>query len=395
MKIAYIGQKGIPARIGGVERYVDEVAVRMAKCGHEVFVYVRNYYTPKHLKSYKGVKLVHLPTLKTKNLDAITHTFLATIHALFQRYDVIHYHSLGPTSLSFIPKIFCRRTAIVATYQSQDYYQAKWGFLARLYLRLGEYVTLHIPDKVISVSDILREYGLKTYKKDSMVIPNGVTLFKKAGPISLFKKWNLEKGKYFLAVSRLVPHKEVHTLIKAFTSLKEMKKIGPSWKLVIAGDSSYTDNYVKELRSMICGRKDVILAGIQKGEKLAALFKNAYVFVQPSRSEGLSLALLEAMGAGLAPLVSDIPENLFAIRQVGFVFQVGDVFDLMNKIEYLVSHPRKVKCEAKKAKDFVRDYYDWGRIVKEIETVYREALEEKEKRFESRRMDFARKTRIF
>lgn len=395
MRIAYIGQKGIPAKIGGVERYVDEVAVRMAKKGHEVFVYVRSHYTPQNMKSYKGVKLVHLPTIKTKHLDAILHTFFSTIHALFQNYDAIHYHSLGPTSLSFVPKIFCRKTAIIATYQSQDYYQAKWGFLARLYLRFGEFMTLHMPDKVISVSEILRNYGLKFYRKDSIIIPNGVTLFRKAGSLNIFKKWDLKRGRYFLTVSRLVPHKEIHTLIKAFASLKTMKKIDRDWKLVIAGGGSYTDRYVKELKDMSRGRNDVRFAGVQKGEKLAALLQNAYAFVQPSRSEGLSLALLEAMGAGLAPLVSDIPENMSAVKGNGFIFRIGDVFDLMNKIEYLVNNPGKVKKAGQKSIEIVKDYYNWDKIVKEIEAVYTEAIEEKSRKNFRREINFARKTRIF
>jgi glycosyltransferase involved in cell wall biosynthesis len=395
MRVAFIGQKGIPARIGGVERYVDEVAVRMAKRGHDVFVYVRNHYTPKNLKNYEGVKLVHLPTIRTKHLDAITHTFLATIHALFRGYDVIHYHSLGPTTLAFLPKIFSRRTAVVATYQCQDYYQAKWGILARLYLRLGEFATLHVPDKVISVSDILRSYGLKVYDKDSILIPNGVTLFKKTGSLKVFKKWNLEKQKYFLSVSRLVAHKEIHTLIKAFVALKAMKKVKSDWKLVIAGGGNYTDQYVRQIKAMTRGRKDIILAGVQKGEKLAALYKNAYAFVQPSRAEGLSLALLEAMGVGLAPLVSDIPENLSALRGSGFVFQTGNEFDLMGKLEYLANNSAKVKKMGKKVMEIAKDYYNWGRISEEIEAVYSEALDEKISQKIEGEISFARRMRIF
>ena len=90
MKIAFIGQKGIPAKSGGVENHVEEVAARLAQKGHEVFVYVRNNYTEKNLEDYRGIKLVHLPSISTKHLDAISHTLFATIHALFQKYDVIH-----------------------------------------------------------------------------------------------------------------------------------------------------------------------------------------------------------------------------------------------------------------------------------------------------------------
>ncbi|NLC31207.1 MAG: glycosyltransferase, partial [Candidatus Moranbacteria bacterium] len=45
MKIALIGQKGIPAKFGGVERHVEELAGEMVKKGHQVFVYARNNYT--------------------------------------------------------------------------------------------------------------------------------------------------------------------------------------------------------------------------------------------------------------------------------------------------------------------------------------------------------------
>ncbi|OGI26441.1 MAG: hypothetical protein A3J76_00595, partial [Candidatus Moranbacteria bacterium RBG_13_45_13] len=343
MRIAFIGQKGIPVKIGGVERYVDEVAARMAEHGHEVFVYVRNHYTPRKLQSYRGVKLVHIPTIKTKHLDAITHTFFATFHALFQGYDVINYQSIGPSSLCFIPKLLLKKTVVISTYHAQDYYHKKWGWFARGFLKLAERVTYKIPDRTIAVGESIRDYGMKNYNADSIFIPNGVTLLGRAGSLNLFKKWDLKRGKYLLTVSRLVPHKEIHTLIKAFAALKAMKKIDSSWKIVIAGGGSYTDGYVKQLKAMSRGRHDVVLAGVQKGERLSALFKNAYVFVQPSRSEGLSLALLEAMGAGLAPLVSDIPENLSAIQGNGFVFRTGDVFDLINKIEYLIGNPSKVK----------------------------------------------------
>jgi glycosyltransferase involved in cell wall biosynthesis len=384
MRIAYIGQKGIPAKIGGVERYVDEVAVRMAKKGHEVFVYVRNHYTPKHIKNYKGVKLVYAPTIKTKHLDAISHTLFSTIHALLQNYDAIHYHSLGPSTLSIIPKIFCRRTAIISTYQSQDYEHHKWGFIARTYLRLGEYITLKVPDKTISVTDYLRNYGLKKFGEDSIVIPNGVTIFKKASTLEIFKKWSLKKSKYVLAVSRLVAHKEIHTLFQAFINLKALGKIDKDFKLVVAGGGSYTDSYVRELKAMIRGRKDIILAGVQKGERLAALYKNAAFYTQPSRAEGLSLALLESMGMGLAPLVSDIPENLSAIYGNGYVFRMGDVFDLMSKLEYLINNPAKVKAMGEKAYRMAKEKYNWDNIVSEIEIVYKDAILDKQEKANSK-----------
>jgi len=85
MKIALIGQKGIPVTHGGgVEKHVENLAVRLVELGHEVIVYTRHGYTDKRLKEYKGVKLVGLPSVPTKNLDAISHTFLAALDVIFR-----------------------------------------------------------------------------------------------------------------------------------------------------------------------------------------------------------------------------------------------------------------------------------------------------------------------
>src|SRR3990170_1869771 len=132
MKIAFIGQKGIPALSGGVEKHVEKLATRLAASGQEVFVYVRSHYTDPSLTEYAGVKLIHLPTLRTKHLDAISHTFFATMHALFQNYDVVHYHSIGPSVLSILPRVFRPGMQVVATFHTRDYFHKKWGWFVRM-----------------------------------------------------------------------------------------------------------------------------------------------------------------------------------------------------------------------------------------------------------------------
>jgi len=97
MKIAMIGQKGVPAVFGGIEKHVEELGAQLAK-KHEVLVYARNWYTPKNITEYKGMKIIHRGTLHTKHLDAIVHTFISTMDAIFfKKVDVIHYHGVGPS----------------------------------------------------------------------------------------------------------------------------------------------------------------------------------------------------------------------------------------------------------------------------------------------------------
>ncbi|MFZ2226058.1 MAG: glycosyltransferase family 4 protein [Candidatus Moraniibacteriota bacterium] len=378
MKIAYIGQKGIPTKTGGVERYVEEVATRMAKRGHEVFVYARNNYTDKDLGEFEGVKIIHLPSIPTKNLDAISHTFLATIHSLFQNYDVIHYHSIGPTSLSFIPKLFSRRTAVIATFQCQDYFHKKWGTLARAYLRFSEKVTCTVPDKTIAVTQDLRDHAKQKYQKELVLIPNGAEIRFNADDEALLE-WNLEKDEYIFSASRLIRHKGIHYLINAFNQLCA-KKMNQGKKLVIAGDGSFTDEYVAYLKNLAKDNKQIIFTGTVSGEKLEQLFSHCYLFVQPSESEGMSLALLEAMGYGKPILISNISENVSVLRGSGFVFENKNEKDLEAKLLDILGNPEVAKKAGKESQEIAKEFYDWDRIVEQIENLYKLAQNEKIKK---------------
>ena len=123
MKIAFIGQKGIPALSGGVEKHVEQLAVRMAKEGHDVVAYVRSSYTPAESKNFKGVRLVHVPCIHTKHLEALSYSFMATLHAVFlAQYDVIHFHSIGPSIFAFIPRLLKPSSKVIATFHSRDYF---------------------------------------------------------------------------------------------------------------------------------------------------------------------------------------------------------------------------------------------------------------------------------
>jgi len=371
MKIAFIGQKGIPAKFGGVERHVEELAAQMAEQGHQIFVYVRNNYTDKKLKERRGVKLIHLPGISTKHLDAISHTFLATIHSLFQDYDVIHYQAIGPSSLSWIVKLLKRKTVLVSTFHCQDYYHQKWNWLARKYLHISERIACKIPDGIIAVSKTLREHALKKYGVSAALIPNGSKANPNFGNEALIK-WNLKEKKYILFVGRLIKHKGVHYAIEAFKQMEDTNKVANNFKLVIVGGGFHTDDYVKYLKTISEKRDNIIFTGNQTGKNLDQLFTHTYLFVQPSESEGLSIALLEAMGYGIAPLVSDIKENLEATGKAGFSFETKNIQDLKNKLAYLLNKESEVEMMGKKAKKRAQEKFSWESIARKTVQVYRE-----------------------
>ncbi|HLD30756.1 MAG TPA: glycosyltransferase family 4 protein [Patescibacteria group bacterium] len=389
MKIAMIGQKGIPAIYGGIERHVEELATRLAGCGFDVSAYCRPWYFKENHESrlrdatarqvritnheYKGIKLIILPSIKTKNLDAITHTFISTLHAIFIiKPDVIHYHGVGPSLLSWIPKLLAPKIKVIATFHCIDRKHQKWGFIARLALRIGEWAACHFADKTITVSKTLQQYCSEAYDKDVLYIPNGVNVEEKnsiAKRAEVLKKFGLKKEKYLLMVSRLVRHKGAHYLIQAFRDLKKNNKEFSDLKLVIAGDSAFTDDYVKELKRLAKGNRDIVFTGFQSGKALENLFLNSLVVIHPSESEGLPIAVLEAMSYGKVVIASNIPENMEIVKKHGVSFENKNIEDLMAKMSNVIA-ANDLKKRGELAKQFVKKNYNWEGIAKKTKEVY-------------------------
>lgn len=365
MRIAMIGLKAIPfQKNGGVERHVESLGARLVARGHKVTVYVRPHYVSTQKNWYRGMRLMRISSIRTSRLDAISHTFLAAIHASFQHYDIIHIHGVGQSTLIWIIRLLSPQTKIVVTFHAIDRFNIKWGAAAKRFLSYGEWTATHLPDATIVVSKTLEAYCQNKFGKKTEYIPNGVEPTKTPN-IHLLKKWKLIPGKYLVTVGRLIRTKGIHTLIKAF------RGINTNMRLVIVGAPSYTQDYEQYLERV--ARKDsrIIFAGFQSGKILSALYAHAYLYVHPSEYEGLSLSILEAISHGAPALVSNIPENVEAIGKYGFTFQVRDMKDLRRKLSELLSNPERTRRTAASGRQWVNEHYNWDRITDRTEALYR------------------------
>ncbi len=367
VRIAMIGQKGIPFISGGVEKHVEEISKRLVDRGHEVTVYCR-IYTKREQDTYQGINLKYIKTYENKNLEAIIYTFKASIDIISKHYDIIHYHALGPASLSFIPKLF--KNNVVVTVHGLCWRNDKWGKFAKLYLKLGEQASARFPDKVISVSENLRKYYIQKYCKnpnDLKYIPNGVNIGVKKEPNEI-KKFGLEEDNYILFLARLVPEKGAHYLIEAYNNLQTDKK------LVISGGSSYTDTYVNRLITN-AKNTNIVFTGNVSGRLLEELFSNAYMYVLPSDTEGMPITVLEAMSYMKCCLVSNIPENVSIIRNdCGFSFIKSNIHSLTDMMAYLLDNPEVVKNTGIRAHEEVKKKYNWDCVVDKTESLYLDIL---------------------
>ena len=361
VRVAFIGGRGVVSKYSGIESYYEEVGKSLAVMGHEVTIYCRSHFTPA-IGAYNGMRLVRLPTIRSKHLETFIHTFLSTIHAMSHRYDIVHFHALGPSLFSFLPRIVGQKT--VVTVQGLDWQRKKWGRLASHVLKFGEFASARFPNLTMVVSKTLQQHYRDRYGIDTQYIPNGAVL-RDLIPLSKPLAARLSPG-YVLYLGRLSPEKNCHLLIQAYN------KANIPQTLVLAGGSSHTTPYVEDLQKH--AGPNIIFMDWVSGNELTALLTNADLFVLPSDMEGLSLALLDAMAAGVCVLTSDIPENREVVLDAGFTFRAGDVDDLARMLR-LLSADREVRQEsAAGGKQIIFDRYLWPDIARQIAESYRELL---------------------
>ncbi len=368
LRVAMIGQKGYPAVQGGIEKHVAELASRLPGLGIEVDLYSRPHYSsasgPADLP---GVRILRLPSLATKHLDAISHTLISTADAIFRRPDVVHYHALGPGLLSAIPR-WLGGIPTVVTVHGLDWQREKWGRVARSVLRWGERASVLFPDATVVVSKALAEYYQGQYGVRVDYIPNGISKPSISAPDIMSKLQLTEK--YVLFVGRLVPEKGCHLLLSAWNSLPPAVRQGR--ELIIAGDDGFASSYVDSLKAeKIPG---VRFLGFVHGPLLTELYSNAELLVLPSTLEGLSIALLEGMSYQRCCLVSDIPPNLEAAGGCAVFFPSGDCDALVQQLTALLGEPDKCQKIGRAAAKRVKAKYSWPRVTLQTAEVYRRLI---------------------
>lgn len=345
---------------GGVEQAVGELAPRLAATGVDVTVYCRGRYNPHGSGPRAGVRLVDTPTLYRRSLEALVHTGLAAPRATWSA-DVVHLHACGPALFSGVPALVGR--PVVVTLHGKDWERDKWGPAARMFLRSGAWMAGHAATEIITVSAGLEAWCREHYPAPVTHIPNGVAPHE---PVpwepAVFPE--LRPGGYHLFLGRLVPEKEIHTLLRAVT------RAPPRLPVVITGGGSYTDDYVDQLhRAAPAG---VIFTGPRFGYEKAMLLTHARSFLFPSRVEGLPIALLEAMAAGLPTLASQIPPNLEVLGDCGgWRLPVGDAAawgDALHAVEE--APPELLARLAAEGRARVDAAFGWDAVVAATRRVY-------------------------
>ncbi|WP_081403146.1 glycosyltransferase family 4 protein [Scytonema hofmannii] len=369
MKIAVIGAKGLPPKQGGIEHYCAEIYPRMVARGNDVDLFARCSYTESgwaERYEFQGVRVIPLPGLQMRGIDAFVTSALGAIATSGKKYDIVHFHALGPSLFTFLPKLVTP-AKVVVTCQGLDWQRAKWGKFSTRMIQMGEKAAVRFADGLVVVSDALQNYFLQTYDRETVYIPNGPATYGESDPKFTYgTSLGLEPERYILFLGRIVPEKRPDLLVEAFSRLKPA-----GWKLVLAGGVSDTKIFTSQVLEKISKNHNMVFAGELQGSRLWEIVRGAGLFVLPSDLEGLPLAMLEAMQQGVPVVASDIPPHQQLIGEDrGMLFEAGNVDSCIRSLDWAIHHHDKIKLMGNKAQKYVQQNYSWERITTENLKLY-------------------------
>jgi len=346
---------------------VARTAEELARMGHSVVVFARRWYQREvrraGIKPFPAVRAVTVPTIPTKHLDALLHSVLCALRSA-GRFDVVHFHGIGPGSAAWFVKLVEPRTPCVLTFHALDWKRDKWTPRAQRLIRILEQVAVRCADRITAVSTDLVRYVREQYAREALFIPNAVEKAVRRPPGPALARFSLEPGRYFLWVGRFVPEKGVDKLLAAF------RQVPGEVKLLLAGPE-HEPGFTRRIQEEASRDRRVVLAGVVTGEAIEELFSNAAAFVLPSLLEGNPLVLLEALSYGLPVIASDLPsvrEAASAAPDLVSLVPPGAVDALRDRLAEELASSRRGSPEASLGTSLPT----WAEVAAQIEGLYQQ-----------------------
>lgn len=346
MKIALVGTRGIPARYGGFETFAEELSRRLVLRGHEVRVYCRQ---PLNAPTYLGVDLCWLPTIRHKYLDTLSHTFISTLHLLWNRVDAALYCNAANAVFTWMPRMLGMPVAL--NVDGLERHRKKWNRLGKLWYQISERFSTVFPNVVVTDAGEIQRYYNDKYRKVSTMIPYGAS----PEPVSTcaaLDELGLDHGKYFLYVSRLEPENNALLVREAF------EKVETPLHLAIIGDAPYANDYIRRVRETQDSR--IVMPGAVYGTGYAELQSHCFAYIHATEVGGTHPALIEAMGRGALVLYLDTPENTEVAGCCGLPFTHENLPEVIRKS--LSLSEEEANAYRRAAQERVRERYSWDAV---------------------------------
>ncbi len=372
-----LGTRGVPARYGGFETCVEEIGTRLAARGHDVVVYCRSTTGPgDRLRTYEGMRLVHLPAVRHRALETISHTGLSVAHLMTAPTDVAFL--FNSANSPFLPMLRARRVPVATHVDGLEWKRAKWTGLGKRYYRLAEQLSVRWSDALIADAQGIADYYRDEFRADTVQIAYG-TRDVSPHAVERIAELGLTPGGYHLVVARFEPENHVDTIVEGYV------RSGARLPLVVVGSTPYSLDYDAQVRGLADARVR-FLGGVWDAELLDGLYAGSATYLHGHSVGGTNPSLLRAMGAGAAVLAYDVNFNREVLGGAGLYFaDAADVTALVERAETDVEGTRALGA---RSTEEVRRY-DWDDVTDRYERLAEElpALRSRGERESGRRAE--------
>ncbi len=377
MSIALVGTRGVPARYGGFETCVEEVGYRLVEKGHRVVVYCRtpaDAGTATPPAEYRGMELVHLPAMRKRSLETLSHTALSAAHLFRHRTDAaIVFNS---ANAPFLPVLRAAGIPFATHVDGLEWQRAKWGKIGRRYYQIAERLSVWWSDALIADARGIADYYRGKFDADTELIAYGAPVVGAAS--DRLGEFSLSSRGYHLVVARFEPENHVHLILEGYRASKAQLP------LVVVGSAPYADEYTKSLHALADDRVR-FLGGVWDQDLLDQLYANAHTYVHGHSVGGTNPSLLRALGAGAATTAFDVVFNREVLGDSGWYF--GDADQVREHFEQAEANPAETRRRGLAANERA-SRYDWDEVADSYERLCRGLVKSNESR--SRRSASAR-----
>ena len=387
MKILMLTWEYPPRVVGGIARVVYDLSRTLLKDGHDVTVFTYREGDAPDYEDDKGVKVYRVDNymINPNNfidwIMQLNFNLVAKANELIAeqgKFDVIHAHDwLVAYAAKTLKNSF--NIPIVATiHATESGRNSGIHDETQRYINDTEWMLTYEASEVIVNSNYMKNelqrlFGLP-YEKIN-VVPNGVNLNLFNGierDYNFRRRYAMDNEKIILFMGRLVYEKGVQHLISA------MPKILNGYhdsKLIICGKGGMLDELKAEANALGLGEK-VYFAGYMNGKDVQRMYKAADVAVFPSTYEPFGIVALEAMLSENPVVVSDVGglNEIVQHRENGMKSYAGNPNSIADSILELLYDHKLCADITKKAKNKVRNEYNWNKIAQDTHFAYQKAI---------------------
>lgn len=358
LRIALVGTRGVPARYGGFETCVEEVGARLVDRGHDVLVYCRGGDEDERPSSYRGMRLVHLPAVRRRSLETLSHTALSVAHQV--RYPADAAIVFNAANAALLPVLRARRIPVATHVDGLEWKRAKWGGTGRRYYRTAESLAVRWSDALIADAAGIADYYTAEFGAPTEQIAYGAPLLDGVGDAKLADLGLTPRG-YHLVVARFEPENHVEVIVEGY------RRSRATLPLVVVGSAPYADEYTARIQAAADDRVR-LLGGVWDQDLLDQLYAGALQYLHGHSVGGTNPSLLRAIGASAPTTAFDVSFNREVLGPAGRWFTTPD--DVRAAVEDSERDPAGAVARGALLRARAADY-DWDTVAEAYEDLCR------------------------